>query len=287
LRIDLHTHSTASDGTTSPADLVTAAAAAGLDVVALTDHDTTAGWAEATAALPAGLTLVPGAELSCEYRRDGEEPIALHLLAYLFDPTEPVFAAERRRIRDSRLHRGRRIVDNLRADGYPVSWEEVLGYADGGTVGRPHVARALVAHGLVGSVDEAFSPAWLGSEGRYFAEKEHSDARDAIGMVRAAGGAPVIAHPLARRRERVIDQAAIAELATAGLIGLEVDHPDQDAATRRELRDLAAALDLVVTGSSDYHGSNKVTPIGAETTAPPEYERLVHAATGSTPVTVT
>jgi hypothetical protein len=145
MRIDLHTHSTASDGTMPPGQLVVAAAAAGVDVVALTDHDTTAGWVEAAANLPAGHTLVPGAELSCRWNGAEDGPISLHLLAYLFDPEHPDLAAELTRIRNSRLTRGERIVDLLRADGVDISWDDVLGYAAGGSVGRPHIGRALMA----------------------------------------------------------------------------------------------------------------------------------------------
>jgi 3',5'-nucleoside bisphosphate phosphatase len=151
VRIDLHTHSTASDGTLSPADLVRAAAGARLDVVALTDHDTTAGWAAAEAALPAGLTLVRGAELSCRWF--GTEPsIALHLLAYLFDPAHPGLAAELARVRQSRETRAERMVELLRADGVDVRWDEIRAAAGGGSIGRPHLAQALVRLGLVPTV---------------------------------------------------------------------------------------------------------------------------------------
>ncbi|MDQ1539051.1 MAG: 3,5-nucleoside bisphosphate phosphatase, partial [Actinomycetota bacterium] len=146
-----------------------------MDVVALTDHDTTGGWEAAAAALPPGLTLVPGAELSCRVGRT-----SLHLLAYLFDPAEPVFAAERARVRDSRVHRGRRMVELLAGDGHPVTWEEVLGYAAGGTVGRPHVGQALIRHGLVSTMDEAFTPDWLATGGRYWAPKLETEAADAV-----------------------------------------------------------------------------------------------------------
>src|SRR5437588_207009 len=146
--IDLHTHSTASDGTLTPAELVAAAATAGLDVVALTDHDTTAGWAAAEAALPSGLTLIRGAELSCRWS-GAESSIALHLLAYLFDPGDVALAEELRRVRQARERRAEAMVDLLRADGIDVTFDEVRGYAAGGTVGRPHLAHALIARGLV------------------------------------------------------------------------------------------------------------------------------------------
>ena len=279
LRIDLHTHSTASDGTMSPADVVREAAAVGLDVLALTDHDTTGGWAAAIEALPPGLTFVCGAELSCRIGRT-----SIHLLGYLFDPAEPTFAAERERVRESRLHRGRRIVDLLAADGYPVTWDEVLGYAAGGTVGRPHIARALMKHGLVSTMDAAFTPEWLATRGRYWAPKEETDAAAAIRLVRGAGGVSVFAHPLATKRGRVVSDDDIAALAAAGLTGLEVDHVDHDASQRAHLRRLAADLSLQVTGSSDFHGESKAVRLGDETTTPEVYEALVAAASGATPV---
>src|SRR3954464_7768349 len=146
MRIDLHTHSTASDGTLRPAELMRAAAHTGLDVVAITDHDTTGGWAEAVAALPAGLTLVPGAELSCRWF--GTEPsIPLHLLAYLFDPAYEPLRGELARIRDDRVRRAQRMIDLMRADGIDVTWEEIERYAGGGTIGRPHLAQALIRRG--------------------------------------------------------------------------------------------------------------------------------------------
>src|SRR3954453_18421813 len=156
MRIDLHTHSSASDGTETPADLLASAQAAGLDVVALTDHDTTAGWAVAQAARPPGLTVVPGMEKSCRWFPEDTPPISVHLLAYLFDPAHPGFAAERARLRDERLERGGRIVRALADDGHPVSWEQVVERSEGGVVGRPHIARALVEAGVVESVDHAF-----------------------------------------------------------------------------------------------------------------------------------
>jgi predicted metal-dependent phosphoesterase TrpH len=284
MRIDLHTHSTASDGTTPPADLVRAAADAGLDVVALTDHDTTAGWAEAAAALPAGLTLVPGAELSCVWSTPDGRVIGLHLLAYLFDRDEPVLRAERLRVREGRVVRARRIVELMQADGHPVVWEDVLAEAAGGPVGRPHLARVLVRHGLVADVAAAFTPEWIGRGGRYRAVKPDTDVCDAIRMVRAAGGVPVVAHPLAAARGAVVPAESYAEMAAAGLAGLEADHIDHDPAARRRVRALARDLGLFVTGSSDFHGANKSVALGASTTDPEAYARLLDQATGAEPV---
>ena len=279
VRIDLHTHSSVSDGTDSPAELVATAAAAGLDVVALTDHDTTAGWAAAWDARPPGLTIVPGMELSCRYFPAEGTPIAVHLLAYLFDPLHPAFAAERVRLREERLSRGERIVAGLAADGYPVAWDRIVARSGGGVVGRPHIARALVEAGVVESVDHAFATV-LHHRSPYYAAKADTDVLVGIRLVRAAGGVPVFAHGLATSRGRVVGDDAIAAMTAAGLLGLEVDHPDHTADQRAYLRALADGLGLIRTGSSDYHGTNKRTLIAACTTEPEQFEALVAAGTG-------
>ncbi|RKN43556.1 PHP domain-containing protein [Micromonospora endolithica] len=278
-RIDLHTHSTASDGTLTPAELVRAAADAGLDVLALTDHDTTAGWEPAVRALPPGLRLVRGAEISCRWF--GAEPaLPLHLLAYLVDPDHPELVAELARVRAAREERGERIVALLRADGVDVSWPAILAGAAGGTVGRPHIAQALIRAGLVATTDEAFGPDWLGE--RYRLPKEDIEVFHAVRLVRAAGGVPVFAHPRATRRGRIVPDTLIAELATVGLAGLEADHEDHSPAERAHVRGLAAELDLIVTGSSDFHGTHKTVRLGAHTTAEEAYERIVAEASGVT-----
>ncbi|MEU9295849.1 PHP domain-containing protein [Streptomyces sp. NPDC048266] len=279
MRIDLHTHSTASDGTDSPADLVRNAAAAGLDVVALTDHDTTRGHAEAIEALPEGLTLVTGAELSC--RVDG---IGLHMLAYLFDPEEPELLAERELVRDDRVPRARAMVDKLRELGVPVTWEQVARIAGDGSVGRPHVAEALVELGVVPDVSGAFTPEWLADGGRAYVGKHELDPVEAIRLVKAAGGVTVFAHPLAVKRGQVLPEASIARLAEAGLDGIEVDHMDHDEATRARLRGLAKELGLLTTGSSDYHGSRKTCRLGEYTTDPEIYGEITRRAAGAFPV---
>lgn len=279
-RIDLHTHSTASDGTDEPADVVAAAAAAGIDVLALTDHDTTAGWEAAAAALPPGMQLVRGAEFSCvsPSGRPGERPVSVHLLGYLFDPAHEAIVCEQARLREARVARLHGMIGKMAADGYPVDVEAVFSFLpDGASAGRPHLARALVAAGVVGSVDEAFATL-LYNGSPYYVPMSDTPVRTAIEMVHAAGGVTVFAHPLARRRGRVVEPAVIAELAAAGLEGVEVDHPDHSPEDRALLRGLAADLDLVVTGSSDYHGTNKTTPIGAETTAPEAFDELVSRA---------
>jgi predicted metal-dependent phosphoesterase TrpH len=283
MRIDLHTHSTASDGTDSPTQLVAAAAAAGLDVVAITDHDSTAGWDEAFAARPTGLTIVPGVEFSCVHEAADGRRISLHLLAYLVDRNDPAIRAEWARLRESRMIRGRAMVDKLVAGGYPITWPQVRDLAAGGSVGRPHIGRALVAAGVVPDVDTAFRDL-LSSRQPYYVRKVDTDVFDAIRLVRAAGGLPVFAHPIARRRGPVVSDETVALMAAAGLVGIEVDHPDHDSDDRAHAAQLAAALDLIPTGSSDYHGANKTTVIGARLTDPQAYQRLLDRPTALRPV---
>ncbi|MFJ3609364.1 MULTISPECIES: PHP domain-containing protein [Streptomyces] len=279
MRIDLHSHSTASDGTDTPAELVRNAVAAGLDVVALTDHDTTRGHAEAIAAAPEGLTVVPGAELSC--RLDG---IGLHMLAYLFDPEEPALLAERELVRDDRVPRARAMVAKLQLLGVPVTWEQVARIAGDGSVGRPHVAEALVELGVVPDVSGAFTTEWIADGGRAHVEKHELEPADAIRLVKAAGGVTVLAHPAAVKRGQVVPESALTALAEAGLDGIEVDHMDHDEPTRARLRGLAKELGLLVTGSSDYHGSRKTCRLGEYTTDPEIYGEITRRATGAFPV---
>ncbi|WP_046730499.1 PHP domain-containing protein [Streptomyces humi] len=279
MRVDLHCHSTASDGTDTPAELVRNAAAAGLDVVALTDHDTTRGYDEAIAALPEGLTLVTGAELSC--RVDG---VSMHMLAYLFDPEEPALLAERELVRDDRVPRAQGMIAKLNALDVPVTWEQVERIAGGGSVGRPHVASALVELGVVPTVSDAFTEEWLADGGRAYVEKHETDPFEAIRLVKGAGGVCVFAHPAAAKRGRTVPESTIGELAAAGLDGIEVDHMDHDEDARTRLRGLAAELGLLVTGSSDYHGSRKTVALGAYTTHPEVYGEITRRATGAFPV---
>ena len=277
MRIDLHTHSTASDGTLDPGELVRAAAGAGLDVIALTDHDTTAGWAPARAALPTGLTLVPGCELSCR-TPTAKGPISLHLLAYLFDPDESQLGDARRRLREARDARAEQIIDKLQADGHQVTREQVDRLAGGGPIGRPHIAAALVELGLVRDMDEAFTPGWVGPGGRYRVPRYELDAAEAIRLVAAAGGVSVFAHPYAARRGATVGPEDIAVLAGAGLTGVEAEHPDHFPSEAAELRRLGTELGLVVTGASDFHGAGRPQGLGAALTDPDQYERLIAAA---------
>ncbi|MEU7769282.1 PHP domain-containing protein [Nocardia sp. NPDC049190] len=278
MRIDLHTHSTASDGTDTPAELVRNAAAAGLDVVAITDHDTTAGWAEAVDALPKGMTLVRGMEMSCVGLGADGWPVPVHLLAYLFDPADRSFADERERLRAERVGRLRAMAERMAADGLPIDPDAVLASA-GPSAGRPHLARALVEAGVVASVDAAFAEL-LAPHGRYYAEKADTPLRRAVEMIATAGGVSVLAHTRARKRGRLLALSDIRELAALGLGGLEIAHPDHSAADRALLTDLAAELGLLTTGSSDYHGANKTIRLGEFTTDPAHFEELAGKATG-------
>ena len=279
VKADLHSHSNASDGTTAPAEVMRRAAAAGLDVIALTDHDTVAGHAAAAAALPPGLVLLPGMELSC--RLAGH---SVHVLAYLFDPANEELAAETAAIRESRISRARAMVSRLAELGAPVTWEQVAGIAGGGVVGRPHIARALAAAGVVATPADAFTPEWIGPGGRAHVARYALDPSRAIALVRAAGGVTVLAHPRGSSRGWQIPDDVIASLAAAGLTGIEVNHPQQDEAQRARLRELAAALDLVPSGGSDDHGELTGFRIGAQTAPGDSYQRLVELATGAAPV---
>ena len=274
MRIDLHTHSSASDGTDPPAEVMRRARERGVDVVALTDHDTVAGHAGARRALPPGLTLVPGMELSCHLHGR-----SLHLLAYLFDPAHPGLAAEVSAIRGDRVRRARTMVAKLAALGAGVTWDQVAAIAGDGVVGRPHIARALADAGVVAEPAEAFTTAWIGDGGRAYEDKYSLDPEVAIGLIRDAGGVSVLAHPGTPGYEVPGDD--IAALAAAGLAGLEVWHPEQPAAERARAHALAADLDLVPTGGSDDHGALTGYRIGCETTPAESWERLAAQASGA------
>ncbi|TXN31218.1 PHP domain-containing protein [Lacisediminihabitans profunda] len=276
--IDLHTHSSVSDGTETPTQLVDAALAAGLGAVAITDHDSTAGWREAfAAATGTGLTVIPGMELSTNYG-----PASVHMLAYLFDPDDAGIIRETARIRDGRAHRAERIVERIAVD-YDLTWADVLAQStDGGTLGRPHIADALVAKGHVATRSAAFASILHWQSGYY--EKYYAPSPlDGVRLIVAAGGVPVLAHPATHGLYRVIEERVIAELVDAGLFGLEVHHRDNTEEGKERLFGLAAKYDLVVTGSSDYHGEGKPNRLGENTTEPDALARIVAAGTGSAP----
>jgi len=275
VRIDLHTHSSVSDGTASPSDLVRAASGAGLEVVAITDHDTTAGWDEAaSAAEEAGIALVRGIEISTRYRGAG-----VHLLGYLPDADDPALQAELGRIVTGREDRVPTMLARLRDLGIPATQEALAEVSpDNRVTGRPHVADLLVRLGVVTDRDEAFAR-YLADGGPAYVDRYASDLIAMIGLVTAARGVPVLAHPWGRGSASVLDEAALAELAAAGLAGVEVDHLDHDRPARARLRAIAERLDLVVTGSSDHHGTGKTGhDLGCETTAPAELERILERA---------
>lgn len=276
MRIDLHTHSTASDGTERPAEVIAAAARAGLDVVALTDHDTTRGWAEAAeAAVTHDIMLVRGMEVSCS--RDG---VSVHLLAYLPDPTNAALTAELERARESRVTRLERMVEKLAADGIPVTMEDVRSQvAIGATLGRPHIADALVASGVVADRNEAFGNL-LHNRSRYYVTHYAPDPVDAVRIVRWAGGVPVVAHPFAVSRGRTASESTIEEMAAAGLAGLEAHHRDHDAGARQRAVALADRLGIFVTGSSDYHGTGKENRLGENLTDPGVLAQIEEQASG-------
>ena len=277
VRIDLHTHSNISDGTQTPAELVAAAAQARLDVMALTDHDSTAGWAEAlVAAREHGVGLLPGMEISCKTDRG----VSVHLLCYLQDPQHPGLLEEITKARTARLSRAERMVKLLSED-YPLSWADVKNHvAPGATIGRPHIADALVAAGVVADRSEAFASI-LTSRSRYFVSHYAADPVRAVELVRAAGGVPVFAHPVAVARGRVAPPDVFHDMIDAGLLGLEVEHRDNPPEGREWLRKLAAETGMIMTGSSDYHGAGKPNLLGENLTDPAALERILEHGTGA------
>jgi predicted metal-dependent phosphoesterase TrpH len=276
--IDLHTHSSVSDGTETPAQLVRAAVAAGLGTIAVTDHDSTAGWQEAGAAASGtGLTVVPGMELSTRYSWK-----SVHLLAYLIDPMNADLIAETGRIRASRLARAESIVGRIAAD-YDLTWEDVLAQTTtGATVGRPHIADALVAKGHVPTRSAAFESILHPRTG-YFEPHYAPDPLEGVRLVRAAGGVPVLAHPATRGRSAVIPEERLALLVDAGLFGLEIEHRENTEDGKVRLRELADRYGLITTGSSDYHGAGKPNRLGENTTSSEVLERILAEGTGSAP----
>lgn len=277
MRIDLHTHSNVSDGTESPAALVDAAKLAGLDLLALTDHDSTGGWAEASArAKQIGIGLVPGMEISCRT----EQGITVHLLSYLHDPAHPGLLEEITKSRHARLSRAERMVERLSED-YPLNWDDVsLHVAPGATVGRPHIADALVAAGVVADRSEAFTSI-LTARSKYWVSHYAPNPVLAISLVREAGGVPVFAHPMASARGRVVTEDVFEAMIQAGLAGVEIDHRDNPEPGKQFLRALARRHHLIVTGSSDYHGTGKPNRLGENLTSPEALEQIEAQASGS------
>lgn len=268
--IDLHTHTTCSDGTDTPFALVKKALAAGITTLAITDHDSTAGWSEAISALQPQIELVLGAEISC-LTSDG---ISVHMLGLLFDGENAEMQQMLADSRDTRLPRMRKMVDLLSADGINISLDDVYrATPEGATIGRPHLADALVANGVVASRDEAFLDL-LNNESKYYVTHAAPTPEDAIRVIRKAGGVAVIAHPFASRRGQVITADTFADLVAAGLNGIEVHHRDQNAQEQATLQAIARELNLVITGSSDYHGTGKLNGLAENTTHQAQWEQL-------------
>lgn len=270
MKIDLHTHSTRSDGTMSPTELVQHAIINGITVLGLTDHDTVAGWDEAIASLRGELQLVLGAEISC--LTDTNQSI--HMLGLLFDreyqPLQDALALSR----DDRIPRMKRMIELMAADGIKISYEEVLKFQpEGATLGRPHLADTLVAKGIVKNRDQAFAE-FLANDSKYYVSHIAPTPMEAIKLIKAAGGVAVIAHPYSSMRDTKLTADNFIALKNAGLNGIEVDHRDHGIEERNNLRAIAKELDLVVTGSSDFHGTGKLNLIGENVTSPEHWQQL-------------
>ena len=268
--IDLHTHTTCSDGTDSPRELVNKAIVQGIEVLGITDHDTTSGWEEATQSLRGSLQLALGAEISC-LTNDG---ISVHMLGLLFDPLHEEMQQVLEETRDGRLPRMRKMIEKMRAEGMDISIEDVeKAMPNGATMGRPHLADALVAKKIVKSRDEAFIDL-LHNDSRFYVSHAAPTPVEAIALIRRAGGVAVIAHPFASHRGQILKAEDFIDLVSAGLNGIEVDHRDQNPDERAMLRVIALELDLVMTGSSDYHGTGKLNSLAENHTSREQWQKL-------------
>jgi predicted metal-dependent phosphoesterase TrpH len=268
--IDLHTHTNCSDGTDSPRELVNKAIVQGLEVLGISDHDTTSGWKEATETLRGSLKLALGSEISC-LTTDG---ISVHMLGLLFDPEHAEMQQVLEETRDGRLPRMRKMIEKMRAEGMDISMADVeQAMPAGATMGRPHLADALVAKKIVKSRDEAFVDL-LHNESPFYVSHAAPTPAEAIALIRRAGGVAVIAHPFASHRGQILKAEDFSNLVAAGLNGIEVDHRDQNPDERAMLRSIAKELDLVVTGSSDYHGTGKLNSLAENHTHREQWEKL-------------
>jgi hypothetical protein len=268
--IDLHTHTTCSDGTDSPRELVNKAIVQGLEVLGISDHDTTSGWEEATQSLRGSLQLALGAEISC-LTNDG---ISVHMLGLLFDPLHEEMQQVLEETRDGRLPRMRKMIEKMRAEGMDISIEDVEKVMpSGATMGRPHLADALVSKKIVKSRDEAFIDL-LHNDSRFYVSHAAPTPVEAIALIRRAGGVSVIAHPFASHRGQILKPEDFSDLVSAGLNGIEVDHRDQNPDERAMLRVIALELDLVMTGSSDYHGTGKLNSLAENHTSREQWQKL-------------
>ena len=268
--IDLHTHSNFSDGTDTPTHLINKAHAAGLTGIALTDHDTVAGWDEATAHLRPGLSLILGAEISCQ-TADG---ISVHMLGLLFDRENQELSEMMARTRDNRIGRMAKIIARLNAANYEISMEDVEAQlSDGATLGRPHLADALVAKGYMKSRDQVFAEI-LHNDSPFYVSHYSPTPEVAIAHIKAAGGVAVIAHAMSSLRGRVVSIDSFESYVQAGLDGIEVFHRDHTLPNRELLSQIADEYGLVKTGSSDYHGNGKLNKLAECETELAEFEKL-------------
>ena len=268
--IDLHTHSNFSDGTDSPAQLINKALASGITTIALTDHDSVAGIAQAQSALRPGISLVAGAEISCQT----DDGISVHMLGLLFDLEDKDLISTMEKTRENRHGRMQRIIERLNEAGIEISIQDVLAeLAQGATLGRPHLADALIKKGVVNSRDEAFSQ-MLHNKSKFYVAHYSPKPVEAIKLIKAAGGVALIAHPMASHRGRTISIETFGDLIEAGLDAIEVDHRDHSPDEKNALIQLARDNNLVMTGASDYHGNGKLNLLGEYTTDPAQWERL-------------
>ena len=268
--IDLHTHTSYSDGTDTPAQLINKALAAGISIIGLTDHDSISGWQEATYALRTGISLVPGAEISCQ-TPDG---ISVHILGLLFDSNNSELMNTLEKTRENRHGRMEKIIARINEAGIDITMDDVLEQlSDGATLGRPHLADALVKKGIVASRDEAFTQ-MLHNNSKYYVSHYSPTPEVAIKLIKAAGGVSVIAHPMASHRGRTISLDTFGSIIQAGLDGIEVDHRDHSPDEKLQLIKLANDSNLVMTGASDYHGNGKLNTLGEYTTSLEQWEKL-------------
>jgi predicted metal-dependent phosphoesterase TrpH len=268
--IDLHTHSTFSDGTESPTVVLNKAMAVGITTLALTDHDTVAGWQEAIDHLRPGLSLVLGSEISCQ-TADG---ISVHMLGLLFDPHNNELMSMMEKTRENRVGRMEKIITKLNIAGYQVTMEDVQAQlSDGATLGRPHLADALVAKGYMTNREQVFAEV-LHNDSPFYVAHYSPTPEVAIGLIKAAGGVAVIAHPMASLRGRTVSLDSFASYVEAGLDGIEVYHRDHTRENRELLTNIAEGFDLAITGSSDYHGNGKLNQLGEYQTSISQFEKL-------------
>ncbi|MHB8513238.1 MAG: PHP domain-containing protein [Actinomycetota bacterium] len=275
MRADMHVHSNRSDGAYAPVEVVRIAKNAGLDAFALTDHDTLDGLPKARdEASMLDLVVYTGCEISAVY-----EGYPVHVLGYFMDETNEKLNEELTAIREDRVRRAKAIVEKLIALGVGVSYERVRQIATGESIGRPHIAAAMVEAGVIAKTTDAFTDEWIGNHGRAYVEKKTLTPQQAVGLIIEAGGAAVIAHPIwFRKGTDGLPVELIEELARNGLKGLEVDHPDHDEAARARFASIARDLHLIPTGSSDYHGNEHGPVIAVNTTPIERVEALREAA---------